>query len=422
MVRQADFERFLRNIEPSKTAKTEISSIQENVRAFLRNSEQLRGLYVDSFLSGSHAKNTAIRKTKYAGKGDVDIIVALSCSVNDDSTAIFNKLSNTLESSKRYCNVRIQHHSVRVEMKGIDVDIVPAIREAPDSNRYYIGSSKENSWTISDPKGHLAWATKMNDNANYVFKPLVKMFKWWRLNNCPNNIKYPKGIALEKIIADNCRISSKNYGDIFMDTLGAIATNYSGCKNKPFIADPCILNNNLLESYEDTDFCAFIQMVTAHYELLRSNNVAWVDIFGNAFTDATNQDDSTTEEFVEDKFAINPIFNLQLDGRVSQNGFRPFLLSQRKVPLLHGLKIEFIASATDIPKPYDIYWKIRNVGREAQRRNCIRGQIVKTNSFSHIEYSQFNGPHFAECYIVKDGVCIAKARIAVPIRQSSGSF
>ncbi len=421
MARQSDFERFLHNIEPSKTAKAEISSIQENIRAFLKNSDQLGRLYIDSFLSGSYAKNTAIRKTKYAGKGDVDIIVVLSCSINDDSRVIFSKFYNVLKSSKRYCNVRIQHHSVRVEMKGINVDIVPAIEE-PGSNRYYIGSSKEDNWAVSDPKGHLVWASEINSNMNFTFKPLVKMFKWWRLNNCPDGTKYPKGITLEKIIADNYRMNSNNYGDIFIDTLESIVANYSDGRNKPFITDPCIIGNDLLESYEETDFCAFVQMVTAHYERLRDDDTAWADIFGDAFVNTTSQDSLATEEFVEDKFVINPIFDLKLDGRVSQNGFRPFLLSQCKVPLLHGLKIDFIASVANIPKPYDIYWKVRNVGREAQRRSCIRGQIIKTNSLSHIEYSQFNGPHFVECYIVKDSICIARARIDVPIRQSSDLF
>lgn len=38
-----------------------------------------------------------------------------------------------------------------------------------------------------------------------------------------------------------------------------------------------------------------------------------------------------------------------------------------------------IKGESDIPKPYDIYWKVRNVGYEAIRRNCIRGQIKKGN-------------------------------------------
>ena len=71
--------------------------------------------------------------------------------------------------------------------------------------------------------------------------------------------------------------------------------------------------------------------------------------------------------------------------------------------------------STDCPQPYDIYWKVRNVGIEAEQRDDIRGQIVKGQS-SHTEHSRFKGPHYTECFIVKHGVCVAKAKINVPIR------
>ena len=32
----------------------------------------------------------------------------------------------------------------------------------------------------------------------------------------------------------------------------------------------------------------------------------------------------------------------------------------------------------------------------------------------HVEPSAFKGPHYVECYIVKDGVCVAAAHVPVP--------
>ena len=34
-----------------------------------------------------------------------------------------------------------------------------------------------------------------------------------------------------------------------------------------------------------------------------------------------------------------------------------------------------------------------------------------------IEESSFEGDHYVECYIVKNGVCVAKDRIEVPISK-----
>jgi hypothetical protein len=45
----------------------------------------------------------------------------------------------------------------------------------------------------------------------------------------------------------------------------------------------------------------------------------------------------------------------------------------------------------------------------------IRGQIIKTNSDHKKEESNFRGPHYVECYIVKNNVCVGIGRIDVPI-------
>ncbi len=77
-------------------------------------------------------------------------------------------------------------------------------------------------------------------------------------------------------------------------------------------------------------------------------------------------------------------------------------------------KLKFIVTSCNVLKPYDIYWKVRNVGREAIRRNCIRGQIVKGAETLN-ETANFFGPHYVECFIVKNGVCVARDKIIVNI-------
>lgn len=48
---------------------------------------------------------------------------------------------------------------------------------------------------------------------------------------------------------------------------------------------------------------------------------------------------------------------------------------------------------TDCPKPYDVYWKIRNVGSEAIRRDMVRGNICKESGTHHTENTEFEGEH-----------------------------
>ena len=85
------------------------------------------------------------------------------------------------------------------------------------------------------------------------------------------------------------------------------------------------------------------------------------------------------------------------------------------IPLEYGRELIFFIKETTCPFPYEVYWKVRNVGLEAIRRNCIRGQLVPGEK-KHLERTEFSGPHFVECYLVRDNICVARDRIEVPIK------
>ena len=73
---------------------------------------------------------------------------------------------------------------------------------------------------------------------------------------------------------------------------------------------------------------------------------------------------------------------------------------------------------TDCPKPYEVLWKVKNVGPEAERRNQLRGQIVKDRGNTIVEHTNFFGNHYIECYIVKDNQCVARKKVIIPIGRN----
>ena len=79
----------------------------------------------------------------------------------------------------------------------------------------------------------------------------------------------------------------------------------------------------------------------------------------------------------------------------------------------------FYIQDTDVAGPYEVRWKIRNVGEEAKRRDCLRGQIERSNKANNQrkENSNFFGPHYVECYIIQENRVIARDRIDVPIER-----
>jgi hypothetical protein len=122
------------------------------------------------------------------------------------------------------------------------------------------------------------------------------------------------------------------------------------------------------------------------------------------------------EEFISDlgiKTAIK--YDLQIDARVTQDGFPPFWLSAFKW-LKKKRSLHFKVIKCDAPKPRKIFWKVKNTGREASDLDALRGQILPDDgSETRKETTLYSGEHYVECYVVIDDICVAKAHLPVPI-------
>ena len=160
-----------------------------------------------------------------------------------------------------------------------------------------------------------------------------------------------------------------------------------------------------------------------------SANKKWREVFGTsvplkAVVESARSFDNT-EEFVEQKYPIDVQYMLAIDCTVAQNGWRPASLREMlhaKSLLLPNKELDFTIAECDVPGSYDVRWKVLNQGDEAERRNQIRGQIVEPNRVTgRHERTSFRGEHVVECYVVQDGVVVARDRIDVPISATPGA-
>lgn len=67
-----------------------------------------------------------------------------------------------------------------------------------------------------------------------------------------------------------------------------------------------------------------------------------------------------------------------------------------------------------MPGPYEVYWKVRNTGREAEAAGVFRGEIRKRGP-DITETTAYAGLHWVECYVVRGNCCLACARHRVNI-------
>jgi hypothetical protein len=99
--------------------------------------------------------------------------------------------------------------------------------------------------------------------------------------------------------------------------------------------------------------------------------------------------------------------NVRIAARASRQGFRTINFNSDSQPLPKQFSLRFEAS-TNVPGPFDVYWQVVNTGEEATRANGLRGSIF-LGDLVRTESTLYKGTHWIECFIVKDGKCIARS-------------
>jgi hypothetical protein len=427
MAKQKDFDAFLHNIEPSKSTVQYISSVQNNLRNHLRQHKTYSRVHKETFLSGSYAKHTSIRPAKEDNKRDVDIIVVTTHSQNDDSSDVLQELYDALIASCTYKSAIIQHHSVGIDLSQLSIDVVPVIVDEDDDSLYWVADSEDGTWIKSDPKGHINWSTKTNQDNNDNYKPLVKIFKWWRRKHCPGGVKYPKGITLEKIIADNLGDSTSSTEDFLIETMQNMVSvykeTYVDVGINPYIDDPSskIDSNDLLDGYTTDDFKGFILKIDEHIKLLNDNgseSETWRTILGSEFP--KGQESKSLYNLLACKTASHrqkPAWPVARGGavivtlRVQGADGCYIAYESNGQPLGKHCSLHFKA-LTGINPPYTIKWQITNTGDEATQAQCLRGDFYDSNEGvnGRVETTQYTGTHSVQCFVIKRGICVARSK------------
>jgi hypothetical protein len=165
----------------------------------------------------------------------------------------------------------------------------------------------------------------------------------------------------------------------------------------------------------------------------------WRKIFGDDFPATTKKEKQNTfdeniqrlysdypaknEEYLDIKYGIktnlNSVYTLKIDADIQQKAYRNDLLSNfllKRLPLLKEKNLTFKITKNTVPPPYEVKWKVRNFGEEAKNVPDLRGEIYDDSGYEkRQEHTRYMGEHFVECYVIKNGVCVAKAKILVPI-------
>jgi hypothetical protein len=96
----------------------------------------------------------------------------------------------------------------------------------------------------------------------------------------------------------------------------------------------------------------------------------------------------------------------------SRDGFRSARVGSNGPALAKHCSLKFEAD-TDVPWPYQVYWQVVNTGDEARHARCLRGTFELTHTergyLKKTESTLYTGTHSIECFIVKNGYCVAQS-------------
>ena len=262
--------------------------------------ESFKDRYVQSFLAGSYARDTAIRpqtSTDGTERPDVDIVVVTNFTTLDSPDDVLSEVRSALEDDGNGYKVeRVNKRSVRVETWQAEMDIVPVCETA---DGFMIPDRDVGTWKLTNPPVHTEWSAEQNQTLDGRFKPLVKMLKWWRRTN-PTSSRKPKGFVLEMLLARHGPTDETHFGEAFTKTLENIHAAYgldALMGLKPFIADPAVPFSDILEKVTLPQWKDFIEKVHVYAEIARKAQDTddmeeatrqWRRVFGDRFKSTAN--------------------------------------------------------------------------------------------------------------------------------------
>jgi hypothetical protein len=287
------FRRYLRSIQPTRANREAAMGMHRVLRERLAADEAFADWYEDSFLYGSYRRNTAVQPIK-----DVDICVLLSIETGEHTPeSVVLRLRRVLERNGYRGKTDPQRRSVRVDMSGATMDVVPVVDVAGGDEPLAIPDRPLREWVPTHPKGHLEAATQTNRECGKRYIPFVKIVRvWYRFQLREVERPKPKGFTLEALVLQYQDPDAPSYAEAFVRFLDALHRAHGAALARgtfPEVPDPGMPGQSLKVRVSGEEAQRFGQVVADSLSAARAalemegpvadSAAAWQEILGPAF-------------------------------------------------------------------------------------------------------------------------------------------
>ncbi len=399
----------------------------------------------ETCVQGSMAMSTVVQNED--GDYDIDVAVVFDKSVLGDkgAQATRNLVANALKRKTKQFNAEpeVKTSCVRIKYEdGYHIDFAVYRRHYDSENECWIYEHAGSDWSVRELKGLTEWFKSQNNDSDGKLRKVIRLSKMF----CKSRKSWknmPSGLLQTVLCDEKLQQSYERIDELFYYTMQEIVNRLETSTSVEAPVDdgrdltPRDIDckrmtnwkNRLKSKLEDlevlfSDECTKDDAIQAWYGFFnhdywggqvtveKSYAVASVSKSVFSFFDG--------EQYIEEMYPMQLVYKCDVSCKVSGDGWRlkPIgeFLSIWRHYLPHNFEIRCEMEYTNCPWPYKILWKVKNVGPEAERKNIIRGEI-KERGRTIVEHTSFFGNHYIECYIVKDGLCVARKRIEIPIAR-----
>ncbi len=194
--------------------KTSVDSIRKRLKSYFGN----QILNIELF--GSYTRNTILPR-KFDKNSDIDIMIIFNINHGKYLPETYrNKLKMFAKNYYSKSEIYKDFPTVVLELNHIKFDLVPAIKSF--FSLYYIPNI-QNEWTETNPKD-LNNKLKIVDNSNnFIIKPLIRLFKFWNINNDKVYSSYELETEIIKIV-DNDWFFPNDFENSFFYIINKLPT------------------------------------------------------------------------------------------------------------------------------------------------------------------------------------------------------
>lgn len=431
------FTQFLKNIRiPDEDADVISDRYHKITKSLNKKFRDTESDTANCLQVGSYGRWTGIKNIS-----DLDMLYIMPKKLWDTyKNEQYKLLADTKDAIKaRYpkTEAKVDRLVVVVQYTDFKVEVQPVFEEEDENGESYFKYPETyygGSWKITKPRQEIAAMTEFVNNKNNNLRLLCKMTRAWK-NKCGE----PMGGLLVDTLAYNFLNSTTDYDSTSYGSFDKmVADFFCYLKDQPkqerYLALGSRQHVKVKHDFRKKAKAAYDLCVAANAETDTPKKCKkWRKVFGRNFPKIETVQESAsryiytnTEQYIEDQYPVDVRNVLRIDCDVTSNGFLPrklraMLKNSFRLPVRRSLR--FYIEKTDVEPPFSVLWKVKNRGEKAERLNNIRGQIIPSSSGKDAdsvrkESTSFYGPHYVECYIVKNGVVVARDLIDVPIDES----